>query len=256
MSATYLQITNELLRELNEVALTSASFANAIGIQQHVKDCVNRAYLDIVNEEPTWPFLAVAESGTTDPFYGNVSVETTAGTRWYELKAASSSLTTDYGFVDWDTFYITTIGVAGETSPYVSKNLKYVTLEEWKDFYRASENSDDADAQNWGEPRRVLRSPDNRKFALSPIPDKTYRVWFYAYALPTELNLYSDQIVFPNVYKPVLLARARYYIHQFKENSQAAAFAQEDYKRGLRLMKSNLMNAGPDYMKDDRVRFV
>ena len=39
MAATYLEITNELLRELNEVALTSATFAGAIGVQQHIKDC-------------------------------------------------------------------------------------------------------------------------------------------------------------------------------------------------------------------------
>ena len=35
--ATYLTLTNELLRELNEVALTSATFANAVGVQQHAK---------------------------------------------------------------------------------------------------------------------------------------------------------------------------------------------------------------------------
>ena len=64
MAATYLEITNELLRELNEVALTSSTFAGAIGVQQHIKDCVNRAYLDIVNEEPQWPFLAVDTSGS------------------------------------------------------------------------------------------------------------------------------------------------------------------------------------------------
>ena len=55
MSATYLQLTNELLHELNEVDLTAASFASARGIQKHIKECVNRAYLDIVNEEPQWP---------------------------------------------------------------------------------------------------------------------------------------------------------------------------------------------------------
>ena len=256
MSATYLQLTNELLHELNEVDLTAASFASARGIQKHIKECVNRAYLDIVNEEPQWPFLAVAASGTTDPYYGNVNVETIAGTRWYALKSDATSLTDSYGYIDWDNFFITTIGVDGESSPYVSKNLKYTTTEEWKDFYRASENNDDADSQNWGEPRRVIRSPDNLKFGLSPIPDKTYKIWFYAYVLPTELDAYSDQILLPNTYKSVLLARARYYVHQFKENYQAAAFAQEDYKRGLRLMKSNLMEPAPDYMKDDRKRFV
>ena len=68
MAATFLQLTNELLRELNEVSLTSANFANAIGIQAHIKDAVNRAYLDIVNEEPQFPFLALDSSGETDPF--------------------------------------------------------------------------------------------------------------------------------------------------------------------------------------------
>ena len=71
---------------------------------------------------------------------------------------------------------MTTIGVSGESTPYVSKNLSFTTLEEWKDHRRASENIDDADTQNWGEPRIVIRSPDARKFGISPIPDKVYRV--------------------------------------------------------------------------------
>ena len=41
MATTFLQLTNELLRELNEVALTSSTFANAIGVQQHAKDLIN-----------------------------------------------------------------------------------------------------------------------------------------------------------------------------------------------------------------------
>ena len=69
--ATYLDLANELLREMNEVELTSSSFASAVGIQQHVKDSINRAYLDIVNEEPQWPFLAINLSGETDPMYGS-----------------------------------------------------------------------------------------------------------------------------------------------------------------------------------------
>lgn len=254
--ATFLSIANELLREMNEVELASGSFASATGIQAHVKDSINRAYLDIVNEEPQWPFLATALSGATDPLHGNVSIETVAGTRWYLLKPSSSSLTTDYGFIDWDTFYLTTVGVSGETAPYEARNLKFTTTEEYKDYFRVTENLDDADTQNYGVPRRVLRSPDNRKFGLSPIPDKVYKIYFYAYALPTELSAFGDETVFPNTYRPVLLNRARYYIYQFKENPQFAAFALEDYKRGLRLMKDNLMSPSPTIVKDDRMRFV
>ena len=169
--ATYLGLTNELLREMNEVELAEGSFSSANGIQAHVKDAINRAYLDIVNEEPQWPFLASNLSGTTDPLYGNVSVETVAGTRWYLLKTGSSALTTDFGYIDWDNFYLTTVGVSGASAPYEARNLRFTTIEEWKDYFRVSENLDDADAQNYGIPKRVIKSPDNRKFGLSPIPD-------------------------------------------------------------------------------------
>ena len=55
---------------------------------------------------------------------------------------------------------------------------------------------DDADTQSYGVPSRVIKSPDNRKFGLSPIPDKVYKIWFYAYLLPTELDSHADEIVF------------------------------------------------------------
>ena len=256
MATNYLQLTNELLREMNEVPLTTSNFSSAIGVQAHAKDCINRAYLDIVLEEPQWPFLSVGDSGTTDPMYGNTYIETVANTRWYELKPASDSILNDYGSVDWDNFYLTTVGVSGESAPYTAKNLRFTTIEEWKDFYRTKENADDAEDANGGEPKRVIRSPDGRMLGLRPIPDKVYRVWFYAYNQPIQLSAYSDEIVFPDVYKPVLLARARYFVHQFKEAVQPAALANEEYRRGLRLMKTNLMVPEPFYIKDDRVRFV
>ena len=251
--ATYLNLTNELLRELNEVVLTSSNFGDAVGIQAHAQDCINRAYSDIVMAEPQWAFLATGESGATDPFYGNVYVETVAGTRWYELKASSSSITADYGSVDWDNFYLTTIGVSGASSPYTSQNLKFVTTEEWKDHLRESENIDDADTQTYGEPKFVIRSPDARKFGVSPIPDKVYRVWFFAWDLPTALDAHGDATVFPDVYSPVLMARARYHFHQFKDAPQQAAFALEDYKKGLKQMRSALMNPTPKDMSTDHI---
>ena len=251
--ATYLNLTNELLRELNEVVLTSSNFSDAVGIQAHAQDCINRAYSDIVMAEPQWAFLATGESGATDPFYGKVYVETVAGTRWYELKASSSSITADYGSVDWDNFYLTTIGVSGASSPYTSQNLKFVTTEEWKDHLREAENIDDADSQTYGEPKFVIRSPDARKFGVSPIPDKVYRVWFFAWDLPTALDAHGDATVFPDVYSPVLMARARYHFHQFKDAPQQAAFALEDYKKGLKQMRSALMNPTPKDMSTDHI---
>ena len=255
MATTFLNITNDVLRELNEIELTSATFASAKGIQNFVKESINKSLNDIANEEPQLPFFAVAASGGTDPFYGNVTVASVAGTRWYTLKAGSSSITTDYSSIDWDDFYLTTINVSGELAPYVSKGLSFLTLEDWTRYYRNSENSDDADSQNYGEPQYVIRSPDHRKFGLSPIPDKVYNVHFYAYTAPTALSAYSDEIVLPDQYSNVITARARYYVWQFKESPQQAAFALDDYKKGMRQMKSNLINPSPSYMTDDRRYF-
>ena len=91
MATTYLTLTNEVLRELNEVQLTAANFTSAVGIQAFIQESINKALNDIANEEPQLPFFAAAASGGTDPFYGNVTVASVAGTRWYTLKSGSSS---------------------------------------------------------------------------------------------------------------------------------------------------------------------
>ena len=96
MATTYLDLTNEVLRELNEIPLTSANFATAIGLQKFVKDSVNKSIFDIANEEPQLPFFSAGVSGSTDPFYGNTTVATVAGQRFYTLKDGSSSITTDF----------------------------------------------------------------------------------------------------------------------------------------------------------------
>ena len=255
MATTYLSLTNEVLREINEIQLTSGTFSGAVGIQAFVKESINRSIFDIANEEPQLPFFAAAASGGTDPFYGNVTVASVAGQRWYTLKADSSSITTDYASIDWDDFYITTISVSGESAPYVSKGLRYINLTDWRRYLRDSENADDADTQNYGEPKYVIRSPDHRKFGLSPIPDKVYNVHFYAYTIPTALSAHSDAMVLPDQYGPVITAKTRYYVHQFKEQLQQAAFAMDDYKKGMRNMKNNLVNPDPKRMTDDRIYF-
>jgi hypothetical protein len=255
MATTYLDLTNEILRELNEIPLTSANFGNATGFQQFVKDAINKSIFDIANEEPQLPFFAADLSGATNPFYGNVVVPTVIGQRYYLLKSDSTSIKDDYGSVDWDDFYLTTINVSGESAPYVSQGLKFLTHADWRRYYRDNENNDSADGQVYGEPKYVIKSPDNRKFGLSPIPDKIYNVHFYAYVKPTALSAYTDEIILPDQYKNVILARVRYYTWQFKESPQQASFALQDYVQSMKAMKENLINPQPKYMTDDRTYF-
>jgi len=62
---TYLELVNDVLRELNEVELTSASFANSRGVQTAVKGFVNKSVNDLYNAEIEWPWLYVEGSQVT-----------------------------------------------------------------------------------------------------------------------------------------------------------------------------------------------
>ena len=134
--------------------------------------------------------------------------------------------------------------------------LAFTTLSAWRQNYAASEEANKANTQTYGTPIRVLRSSDGRRFGLSPIPDKVYRIYFFAYNRPTALAADTDTVLFPEQYKPVLLARARYYIYQFKDNFAQSQLALDEYKKGLQNMADQLNSPQPEYMSDVRFTYL
>ena len=84
----YLQLTNAVLAELNEVQLTSSNFTSSSGIQTTVKDIINKALRDVYSSELEWPWL---HSDKTQVTY--------AGQKEY-------SLPTDFRSVDFESFYL------------------------------------------------------------------------------------------------------------------------------------------------------
>ena len=71
------------------------------------------------------------------------------------------------------------MGVSGESAPFVSKNLEYITIDTWKDFRRTSENADDADQAQGGVPDAVIRSNDGRLFGFVLYPIKYIKFSFF-----------------------------------------------------------------------------
>jgi len=65
MSTTYLVLANRVLRELNEVELTSANFSSSRGIQTAVKDFVNKSVHDVYNESVELPLLHTTTTQAT-----------------------------------------------------------------------------------------------------------------------------------------------------------------------------------------------
>ena len=43
---------------------------------------------------------------------------------------------------------------------------------------------------------------------------------------------------------------------QFKESPQQAAFAMQEYEEGLKKMRRSLIESTPDYISDDRLRYI
>jgi hypothetical protein len=65
---TYLQLTNFVLNELNEVELTSSNFTSSRGVQTSTKNFINKAINDLYMAEVEWPWLHV--DGTQVTFTG------------------------------------------------------------------------------------------------------------------------------------------------------------------------------------------
>ncbi len=88
MATTYLQLTNKVLRELNETELTSSTFSSSRGIQTAVKDFVNKGINDIYNEAAEIPLL-----------YARTTQNLTTGDSEYDFP-------TDFRKIDRDSFTI------------------------------------------------------------------------------------------------------------------------------------------------------
>ena len=246
MAKTYLAMANELLVEINEPELTAIT--GAVGVQKQVANCVNRAYFDIVDAVDNWEWLS--DDIPDAPYYGNTIVPTVIGQRWYLSKAGSTGVDGDFDSVNWDMFTL-----VDTNSPYTINKLGFTTLTTWRSNYAQSEETA-ARTSQYGVPLRVIRSSDGRRFGLSPIPDKIYNIHFFAYNRPAALSADTDTVLFPEQYKPVLLARARYYIYQFKDNIAQSQLALDEYKKGLQSMADNLNSPQPAYMSDVRFTYL
>lgn len=96
MSTTYITLTNKVLQQLNEVALTSLNFNTATGFHAAVKEWINTAIYDIYSEEDyRWPFQE-----------GTVNINLEVGERRYDLFSQSTSSQDNRTSIDWNSFYL------------------------------------------------------------------------------------------------------------------------------------------------------
>ena len=118
MAESFLTITNKVLARLNEVELTSSTFATSRGIQTQSKNAVNEAIRYINQREFNYPFNHSSQSDTLTAGVVRYSIPTTAKT------------------VDYNTFRI----VKDQANGIVGGRLRKLDYNEYLNLYSDKED--------------------------------------------------------------------------------------------------------------------
>lgn len=224
MASTYLELTNRVLRRLNEVELTSSDFASPRGVHATVKDAVLDTVRKINNSKYKWPFNA--QSGTQ---------VLTIGQELYSLPSGIIA-------ADWESFQIE----KDDTLSVNHKHLKPINREEWYRTYRDLDQ--DAESDGKTVPEFVFDGP-NSTWGLTPSPDKAYTVTFKYWTSPTAISAHGDTVTIPDDFDYVITAGALYHLYLFLDNSERTQLAKQAYDEGIKEMVNR-------YFKENRHHFT
>jgi len=217
MAYNYLELTNALLRSLNEVELTTSNFNTAKGFYLHAKDAINNSLRDINQAGQNWPFNHVEQEDVL-----------TAGENRY-------SFPSDAAKIDFDTFRIKEDATFGNKTV----RLRVITYDDYLKHYVDQEYTTDTSVRN--VPEMVCHAPSN-EFVLIPPPKEDYELVYEYYRIPVDMINATDVPFIPERYKHVILDGAKYHAYMFRSNEQAASIAKGKFEEGLKRMRTVLIN--------------
>lgn len=220
MPSTWIDLTNRLLRKVNDVEIPVADFASSRGVQAAAKDAIQEAVKEIGTFRHDWPFLAQAQVQNL-----------TIGVAEYDWP-------TDFNAVDWNSFQLMKDEILGVNH----RTLDVISREQWYKYYK--DLDDDAGPLGRDIPTAVMPSHGN-KFAVTPSPNKSYTIRYRYYRTPTTLEIYNDQVFIPDRFDYVILQGGMMQLQQFKENPQGQATAEKKFSQGIATMV-NLFYPNPD----------
>lgn len=210
--STFLSLTNELLRRLNEVQIDQADFANVKNVQALAKDAINSSIRQMLQDAQEWPFTLVTYEQTL-----------VAGTNTYSFPA-------DYSKADWDTFYIKQLTSENNTP----KKLNLITYDQYLTYYRSVEDLSGETGRT--DPDYVYMTQDT-KFGVTPVPDASYVVEYRYWKYPADLVAYDDTAVIPDRFKHVVIDGAMMYMMLFRSNEQSATMHSQKFEDGIKMMR-------------------
>lgn len=229
MPTTFLDLTNKLLRRLNEAQLTESTFPSARNLHASAKDFIADAVDEINSKEFKWPFNASTGS--------EVCV---VGQELYNFDPGTTS-------VDWQSFRIEKDdSLEVRTTP-----LKFINQDQWYKWGRPSD--DDSAPDGLRTPRFVFQAHSN-KFGITPSPDKAFTILYNRFILPPRIVDYDDTSTIPSSFDYVIIDHALVNFNMHKDNAEQTSIAIQKAERSLSTMRAMLINK-QDNMTDSRVTF-
>jgi len=230
---TFIDMTNRVLRRLNEVELTQSDFDSARGIQAAAKDAINSAIFDFNAQQFEWPFNAAQEL-----------TQLVVGQTEYSNPINAKT-------VEWNSFQI----VGDGTYSTENHSLQSIERDVWYKHYR--DEDDNKSTAGIDRPKFVFPS-HGLGFGVSPAPDKAYRLEFRYFLHPVELVAFNDTptgaSAYPTVLTPVFVEGALYHLYMLKDNPEAAQLALANFQRSVADLKTQYINSYSD-VRDTRVNF-
>lgn len=230
--STFLHLTNQLLRRLNEVEIAEAAFTTVLGVQALAKDSVQNSIRQINQAEFEWPFNAT-----------NADQVFTIGQEEYTWP-------TNLKVPDWNSFQLQKNSSLGNSF----STLRFIERDEYYSRYRDVDSA--AESAGVGIPQFVFPK-HGTGFGVTPSPDKAYTVNFRYFLVSDDLvndtALGANAVTrIPSQYDPTIIEGALYYMYMFRDNNEAAGLALSVFQQGIKNMQTILINKY-DHLTDTRV---
>lgn len=205
---SYINLTNRLLRRINEVEIPEEQFTSVRGLQAAAKDAILDTIRQINNKKNNWIFNAVEHTQVL-----------TQGQEEYPWPLRFTN-------VDWTSYQIqknNTLGI-------LDKHLIPITREEWYRRYRDYDY--DVGVEGRSIPVNVFPT-HGQGWGLTPSPDKAYTVKYRYFKSPEDVVEATDLVTIPDRFDYVIIAGGLYHLNLFKDNAESTQISKQHFNEGL-----------------------
>lgn len=219
MATAFMELTNRILRKINEVVLTENDFDHARNIQATIKDAVNDTIDEINKKHHNWPFNAFQHTHQLVP-----------GKTEYIWPV-------NFKVADWDSFEI----VKDNTLNVNTTALRKMNRDEWYEWHRPAD--EDAGDKGRGVPLHVFEA-HGTGFGITPAPDKPYTIRYRYFIDPPRLVKATDTTTIPSPWDYVIVMGAQWHAGLFKEDLEKGDRLRQVFMDNLNTMSRTLI--GPE----------